>query len=298
MAHTSVFSFPENITLFCAAVGTGNQLLLLTLFQLALGLLSVISAFKHGSILAGVVVLYCPLSLVGGYAAVRLFRQLTGKKDWMNCALITAGLFPTPVAVVFAWTNTVALAYGSSIALPSSTLFACLALYSLVSFPLTMLGGFLAKDTVVVASVRNHMTREISASAPRKRGRPHLSLLAACLPFFSLFTELHSILLHVGPRSLQHVWYSHHTICSASGFNVPLDVLLAPIPARRASAPSVVGNLLQRRHDWSCDLRLFSLLLPAFQWYDWLVAAFVLLWIHSGCVFCFLSHAGKRWIPM
>lgn len=196
MIHGDVFRFPQNATLFCAAVGVGNQLIILSFCHLLLALMGLISTTRRGSILAGVVVLYCLTSFVGGYTSVRLFQKMNGK-NWVNCILLTAGLFPAPVVAVFAWVNSVALAHGSTSALPVTAILTCLALFVFISFPLTVFGGIMAKnfaDADFNAPTRTtKVAREIPTEVPWYRGRTFQVLIAGFLPFSAIYIELHYI---------------------------------------------------------------------------------------------------------
>jgi Endomembrane protein 70 len=196
LIHGDVFRFPQHPEVFCAAVGTGNQLMVLTLFHLTLALMNIISTTRRGSILAGVVVLYCLTSCVGGYTAVRLFRQMNGK-NWVHCILLQAALFPAPVVFVFSFVNSLALAHGSTSALPVTALLTVAALYVFVSFPLTVVGGILAKnfaDADFDAPTRTtKVAREIPTEIPFYRGRYFQVLIAGFLPFSAIYIELHYI---------------------------------------------------------------------------------------------------------
>jgi hypothetical protein len=196
LIHGDVFRFPENPEIFCAAVGTGNQLLVLTLFHLSLALLNIISTTRRGSILAGVVVLYSLTSFVGGYTAVRLYRKMNGK-NWVRCTLMTAGLFPAPVASVFVWVNSMAIAHGSTSALPFTALLTVTALYMFLSFPLTVFGAMMAKNYATAdfdAPTRTtKVAREIPTEIPWYRGRAFQYLIAGFLPFSAIYIELHYI---------------------------------------------------------------------------------------------------------
>jgi len=177
-------------------VGTGNQLLVLTLIHLTLALLNVISTTRRGSIMAGVVVLYSLTSFVGGYTSVKLYRQMNGK-NWVRCVMLQAALFPAPVVAVFAWVNSVALAHGSTSALPFTAILTVLALFVFISFPLTVLGGIAAKNYAnpdFNAPTRTtKVAREIPTEIPWYRGRAFQVLIAGFLPFSAIYIELHYI---------------------------------------------------------------------------------------------------------
>lgn len=168
----------------------------MTVCHLTLALTGIISTNRRGSILAGVVVLYCLTSFVGGYTAIRLFRHMNGK-NWVNCILTTAGLFPVPVTIVFLWVNSIALAHGSTSALPFTAILTVLALFVFISFPLTVGGGILAKNFAngdFNAPTRTtKVAREIPTEIPWYRGRVFQVLIAGFLPFSAIYIELHYI---------------------------------------------------------------------------------------------------------
>ncbi len=196
LIHGDVFRFPQYSTLFCAAVGTGNQLICTTFCHLGLALTGFISTNRRGSIMAGVVVLYCLTSFVAGFSSVKLYRQMNGKL-WVRCILLTALLFPVPVVSVFLWVNSVALAHGSTSALPFTAILTVLALFCFLSLPLTVLGGIVAKNYAnpdFNAPTRTtKVAREIPTEIPFYRGRTFQVLIAGFLPFSAIYIELHYI---------------------------------------------------------------------------------------------------------
>eukprot|EP00535_Pseudo-nitzschia_heimii_P011933 CAMPEP_0197196288 /NCGR_PEP_ID=MMETSP1423-20130617/32274_1 /TAXON_ID=476441 /ORGANISM="Pseudo-nitzschia heimii, Strain UNC1101" /LENGTH=627 /DNA_ID=CAMNT_0042650073 /DNA_START=53 /DNA_END=1936 /DNA_ORIENTATION=+ len=196
LIHGDVFRFPENSSLFCAAVGVGNQLIVTTFCHLVLALTGLISTTRRGSLLAGVVVLYCMTSFVAGFSSIRLYRQMNGK-NWVRCILLTAGLFPVPTVAIFMWVNSVALAHRSTSALPFTAILTVFALYAFVSFPTTVFGGIVAKNyssSDFNAPTRTtKVAREIPTEIPWYRSRPFQILIAGFLPFSAIYIELHYI---------------------------------------------------------------------------------------------------------
>jgi len=196
LIHGDVFRFPENPALFCAAVGVGNQLIITTLCHLGLALTGFISTTKRGSLLSGAVFLYCLTSFIAGFSAIKLYRQMNGK-NWVRCIVLTAGLFPVPTVVIFSWVNSVALAHGSTSALPLTTILTVTLVFSLISFPATVVGGIIAKNYIKAdfnAPTRTtKVAREIPTEIPWYRSRPFQILIAGFLPFSAIYIELHYI---------------------------------------------------------------------------------------------------------
>jgi len=196
LIHGDVFRFPENSSLFCAAVGTGTQLLVSTFFILLLALGRIISTTRRGSILAGIVIIYSLTSIVGGYVSTKLYFQMNGK-SWARCVLLTAILFPLPVVIVFAWANSIAIFYGSTSALPFGVIVTITSLYVFICAPLTLFGGLLAKNfgtkDMKVPTRTTRVSREIPTEVPWYKGRFSQMLISGFLPFSAIYIELHYI---------------------------------------------------------------------------------------------------------
>lgn len=196
LIHGDVFRFPEFPVVFCASVGTGVQLIFATFFLLGCALTNLISTTRRGSILAGMVVLYCLTCSIGSFISTRLYFQMNGKA-WVRCVLFTAGLFPVPTAIVFMWVNTIALFHKSTSALPFSTIFTIAALYALIAFPLTVLGGIAAKNYAShdfnAPTRTTKVAREIPTEVPWYRSRFFQMIISGFLPFSAIYIELHYI---------------------------------------------------------------------------------------------------------
>lgn len=196
LIHGDVFRFPTNIILFSSAVGTGVQLMVTTAAVFGLALTGFVSTTRRGSILAASVIAYCIFSIVGGYSAGRLYIQMGGK-SWSRSILTTAFLFPGPLFFIFCFANTVALVHRSTSALPFSAVFTVLALYSVLSFPLTVIGGILAKNYAspkFEAPTRTtKVAREIPTEVPWYKGRSMQLIVSSLLPFSAIYIELNYI---------------------------------------------------------------------------------------------------------
>lgn len=196
LIHGDVFRFPKHITLFSSAIGTGLQLMVTTFSTFILALAGYVSTTRRGSILATSVVLYCALSLVGGYYSTRLYIQMGGK-NWSRNVLVAALMFPGPVFTIFCFSNTVALMHKSTSALPFGAIFTILAMYFLLSLPLTIFGGIFAKNRTPAkfdAPTRTtKVAREIPTEIPWYRGRVMQLLVSSLLPFSAIYIELNYI---------------------------------------------------------------------------------------------------------
>lgn len=195
LIHGDVFRFPAHLNVFCALIGSGVQLCLVTLLLLICALTGVFRATKRGAILTALILDYVLTSGVSGFVSARLYRQLNGKKWTWN--VVTAALvFPAPLTMVFAFLNSVAWSNGSTAALPASTIVTIVALFLLVSFPLSIMGGIagrrLSSDFQAPCRTKK-VAREIPKDVPCFRHPLAQLFMAGFLPFSAIYIELHYI---------------------------------------------------------------------------------------------------------
>ena len=85
-------------------------------------------------------------SWANGLVSARLYRQLGGKRWHWN--VVTAALvFPGPLALVWSFLNSVAWGHQSTAALPAATIAIIACLFLFVSFPLSVVGGIVGRNT-------------------------------------------------------------------------------------------------------------------------------------------------------
>lgn len=182
--------------MFCAFYGAGIQLLSLAFSLLFLALGQIVSVTRRGSILAGIIVLYCLTSFIGGFCSSRLYRKMNGK-NWIQNTIYAATVFPIPVIIMFSYVNTVAWAHKSTQALPFGTICVIGALYLLLSFPLTVLGSIVARhygDANFNAPTRTtKIERQIPDNVPWYKQRVAQVFIAGFLPFSAIYIELNYI---------------------------------------------------------------------------------------------------------
>jgi len=196
LIHGDVFRFPHHTSLFCAAFGAGVHLIACSFIVLFLALTGVISTTKRGSILSGVVICYCLTSFIGGYVSTQLYFKMNGKL-WVRVLLLNSLLFPFPVVTVFSWVNSVALANKSTSAITVGAGFTVALLFLFVSFPLTIVGGLMAKNygnaDFNAPTRTTKVAREIPFEDSRILIRISEFLVAGILPFTAIYIELHYI---------------------------------------------------------------------------------------------------------
>lgn len=195
LINGDVFRFPPFANGLTALLGAGAHLLCVTLLLLICAISNCIVPTKRGAILTAMIILYACTAPIGGFVSARLYRQIGGKA-WLSNALVTATVFPIPLVLVFTWVNSVALAHGSSAALPVVAVFIITALYGLVALPLTLGGAILGRQlsSDFNAPCRTtRLPREIPTDAPWFRTPAAQMFMAGFLPFSAIYIELHYI---------------------------------------------------------------------------------------------------------
>ena len=148
--HGDVFRLPKNINLLCAIIGSGCQILVLTLATFLLAMVGTYSPTNRGAIIASTILMYAFTASISGYVSGYYYKMFGGTQ-WNRNVLLTAFMFSGPMVGTFSVLNTIAIAYRSTQALPFGTIFLIIVLWALVTFPLTVLGGIMAKNARVRA---------------------------------------------------------------------------------------------------------------------------------------------------
>lgn len=198
LIHGDVFRPPPYPMLFASCYGTGMQLLALVCFLLLLAVMGTFYPGNRGALYSAAIFLYALTAGIAGYVGTALYLQLGGSK-WATNAVVTGCLFPVPCLVTFAYNNTVAVTYGSTAAIPASTIGVIVMMWALVTFPLTVLGAMKARREAVPFDApckTKKVEREIPP-APWYRSTPVHVLTAGFLPFSAIYIELHYVFLSI-----------------------------------------------------------------------------------------------------
>jgi len=196
--HGDVFRFPKNKSLFSAALGTGTQLFALTTFIFLLALVGVFYPYNRGALFTALVVIYALTSGIAGYVATSFYSQLEGT-NWVRNLLLTGCLFCGPLLLTFCFLNTVAIAYSATAALPFGTICVIVLIWTLVTFPLLVLGGIAGKNSKSEFQAPCRTTkypREIPPLPWYRRTIPQMAM-AGFLPFSAIYIELYYIFASV-----------------------------------------------------------------------------------------------------
>lgn len=109
--------------------------------------------------------------------------------------LLTCTLFMGPLLLLFSFLNSVAIAYGSTQALPFGTICVIIIIWTLVTFPLTVIGGIAGKNSKFEFKASCRTTkypREVPPLPWYRQTFPQM-VMAGFLPFSAIYIELYYI---------------------------------------------------------------------------------------------------------
>ncbi|KYQ88887.1 hypothetical protein DLAC_10696 [Tieghemostelium lacteum] len=191
LLHGEVFRFPPYKNLFSAFYGNGWQFITIVSGILLLALLGTFYPNNGGNIYTAGIVLYALTSIISGYQSAKMYKNLGGNK-WAWNIVLTASLFTAPLIMVMFLSNTVALSWHSTVALPILTIIEVLTIWILVGFPLTIVGGIAGRrlsPPLDVPCRTKSFPREIPP-VPWYRKIPSQIVMAGFLPFSAIYIEL------------------------------------------------------------------------------------------------------------
>lgn len=204
LIHGDVFRAPPRSNLYSALIGSGTQILAMSVVTMIFGTLGFLSPANRGLLVTAGLVLFIWMGVLGGYVASRTYIMLGGE-HWKRNAFYTATLVPGIVFGVFFILNLFLWAKHSSASIPFLYLVALVALWFCISVPLTLLGAhFASKRPPVSHPVR---VMQIPRTVPTQvwyLNPLFATLLGGVLPFGAIFIELFFVFSSVW---LQQVHY-------------------------------------------------------------------------------------------
>jgi len=195
LVHADVFRPPAtNALAFCCFVGTGMQMIGMVSVTLLFAAVGFLSPANRGSMLIALILLYMFMGVPGGYNAARMCKMFN-LTEWQRVTLVTAIAFPLFVGLVFFAIDLVVWGYGSSRAVPFTTMLAVLALWFFISVPLVFLGAFVGfrKDPIEHPVRTSQLPRQIPEQ-PWYLSQFFTALVGGVLPFGAVFVELFFIM--------------------------------------------------------------------------------------------------------
>lgn len=193
LVHGDVFRSPKNRMLLSVFLGSGVQLFIMAGVTLVFALLGFLSPSNRGSLTTIMIVFYIFFGFIGGYVSARFYKTFGGEAYKLN-ALLTPLVVPGTVFGVFFLLNFFLIFARSSGAVPFGTMIAIVAIWFVISVPLSALGSFLGfKGEAFSYPVRtNQIPRQIPAQPKSLQGFSSIAL-TGILPFGAISVELYYI---------------------------------------------------------------------------------------------------------
>jgi transmembrane 9 superfamily protein 2/4 len=206
LVHGDVFKKPPHAKVFAAVVGSGVQLLGMSIVTLTFAALGFLSPAHRGGLLQTTLLLFTFMGIPGGYASAR-FYKLWKQDEWKETTLLTATMYPGAVFMIFFILNLLIWGQKSAGAVPFPTMFALLVLWFGISVPLTFLGSYMGfRAPEIELPVRtNTMPREIPTQ-PWFMNTALVSMVGGILPFGAIFTELFFVMSSIWQHQLYYMF--------------------------------------------------------------------------------------------
>jgi transmembrane 9 superfamily protein 2/4 len=198
LVHADVFRPPTfSPLLLSVCCGTGAQLLCMTFWTIIFSALGFLSPARRGALLMAELLFYVLMGIVSGYVTARFYKTFKGKA-WQNATVCTALGFPGLCFIMFFSMDIMAWAYGSTDAVPFTTMLVLIVLWFGISTPLVFLGAYFGykQDAFEIPVKTSNIPRQIP-DQPWFMGVPFTLMIGGILPFGACFVELYFILASV-----------------------------------------------------------------------------------------------------
>lgn len=194
LVHGDVFRAPQHTMLLAVFLGSGVQVLCMSVITLFFACLGFLSPANRGALMTCALVLFVCLGTPAGYVSARLYKSNGGQR-WKLNVLLTSLLCPGIVFGLFFVMNIMLWAKGSSAAVPFGTLLALLAMWFLISLPLTFLGALFGfRKRPIEQPVRtNQIPRQVPEQTVYTKPLPGI-VMGGILPFGCIFIQLFFLL--------------------------------------------------------------------------------------------------------
>lgn len=228
--HGDAFRAPWMLTLVAALLGSGWQLIILTLGVVLFAIAGPMHGEVHedrGEIEYAILCCYCLSSVVSGYASGNYFKMYTvtrrgnknadknGDSSWQVVMMLTATLLPTVIGSSVLFLNGIALSYGTVNYIPFFALVKLFLLWIFISAPLCIVGTLVGRHGKSDSGRQmggdfpcrvNAIPRPIPESVPWYGKPTNLIPFAGLLSFGSIFIELYYVLTSLWNYKIYHVY--------------------------------------------------------------------------------------------
>ncbi|KAI5367309.1 Putative nonaspanin (TM9SF) [Septoria linicola] len=268
LVHGDVFRQPAHGQLLAPLIGSGMQLVFMSVGLLMLSCFGILNPSFRGGFVSVGFALFIVAGVFSGYFSARVYKTFGGT-NFKHIAIVTAILFPgllfatTFILNLFVWLQ------ASSTAIPFSTLLALVALWLLVQLPLVYIGSYYGfeKAGAYAHPIRpTKVARQIPQQAWYSR-KLQTILLAGLIPFAVNFIELMFVF-----RSL---WQDKSGYYYVFGYMAVVSSILI-LAVMETTIIAVYVQLCSENYHW--------------WWQSFFVGGSSSIWIFLYCVYYFFNH--------
>ena len=191
LVHGDVFRPPPYGHLLAPLIGSGMQLVFMSIGLLALSCFGVLNPSFRGGFISVGVALFSIAGTFSGYFSARVYKTFGGS-NWRHNAIVTATLIPGLLFTTVFILNLFVWAQASSTAIPLTTLVGLLTLWLFIQLPLVYAGswyGFVRAGSYTHPIKANVIPRQIPIQQWYSRNMQAI-LIAGLIPFAVIFIEL------------------------------------------------------------------------------------------------------------
>ena len=198
LVHADVFRPPSfSPMLLSVCCGTGAQLLCMAFWTIIFSAMGFLSPARRGALLMAELIFFVLMGVVSGYVTAKMYKTFKGKA-WQKATVCTAVVFPGLSFVMFFALDIMAWAYGSTDAVPFTTILILLVLWFGISTPLVFLGAYYGyKGDALEFPVKTSSIPRQIPDQPWFMGVPFTLMIGGILPFGACFVELYFIMASV-----------------------------------------------------------------------------------------------------
>lgn len=268
LLHGDVFRAPSHVNILAPILGSGIQLLFMTVGLLSLSCIGILNPSFRGGFISVGVGLFIFAGAFSGYFSGRIYHTLGGSQaQQRKNTLLTATLFPGLLFAFIFFLNFFVWAQASSTALPFSTLVAIVTLWLCIQLPLVYIGSYYGYSRSKPWSFPTKtiaIARQIPVQPWSTKPIPSV-LLAGLIPFAVIFIELLFV--------FQSLWQDKSGYYYVFGFLFLITMLLL-LTVAEVTIVSIYMQLCAENHEW--------------WWRSFFVGGGASIWVFVYCCWYFI----------
>eukprot|EP01059_Diplonema_ambulator_P032425 TRINITY_DN634_c0_g2_i1.p1 TRINITY_DN634_c0_g2~~TRINITY_DN634_c0_g2_i1.p1 ORF type:complete len:641 (+),score=187.64 TRINITY_DN634_c0_g2_i1:66-1988(+) len=205
LVHTDVFRPPKHPNLFAGIIGTGTQLLGMSVATLLFALLGFLSPAKRGMLLTTLILLFVLMAFFNGYVT-GLLQMMFSVRQWKTI-ILSGTLFPGFIFIIWGITEMMLASKGAANAVPFSTVASIVGLWFGICLPQAVLGASFSYRQSPIENPLKYNTQEKSIP-PQKWMFSTIAtvLLPGIVPFAAMHFELSLLMRSIWQGQVYYVF--------------------------------------------------------------------------------------------